>query len=59
MMGTTFPEDILPPKDGATYFRDVRPLLEGSDLVFGNLEGALTGRREIPEMRRLQAGARA
>ena len=41
MMGTTFPENILPPKDGATLFRDVRPLLEGSDLVFGNLEGAL------------------
>lgn len=41
MMGTTFPEKILPPEDGATLFRDVRPLLEGSDLVFGNLEGTL------------------
>jgi poly-gamma-glutamate capsule biosynthesis protein CapA/YwtB (metallophosphatase superfamily) len=40
MMGTTFPENILPPGDGAAYFREVRPLLEG-DLVFGNLEGAL------------------
>jgi poly-gamma-glutamate capsule biosynthesis protein CapA/YwtB (metallophosphatase superfamily) len=42
MMGTTFPESILPPGDGATLFQDVRPLLEESDLVFGNLEGALT-----------------
>jgi poly-gamma-glutamate capsule biosynthesis protein CapA/YwtB (metallophosphatase superfamily) len=41
MMGTTFPEDILPPKDGAAFFRGVRPLLEGSDIVFGNLEGAI------------------
>ncbi|MBP2675004.1 MAG: hypothetical protein H6Q84_1844 [Deltaproteobacteria bacterium] len=42
MMGTTFPEDILPPEDGAALFRDVRPLLEGSDIVFGNLEGTLS-----------------
>lgn len=41
MMGTTFPEEILPPKDGATLLREVRPLLAGSDIVFGNLEGAL------------------
>jgi poly-gamma-glutamate capsule biosynthesis protein CapA/YwtB (metallophosphatase superfamily) len=42
MMGTTFPEDILPPRDGAALFSDVRPLLEGGDIVFGTLEGALT-----------------
>lgn len=42
MMGTTFPEKILPPGDGAALFHDVLPLLEGHDLVFGNLEGALT-----------------
>ncbi|MEW6719528.1 MAG: CapA family protein [Thermodesulfobacteriota bacterium] len=41
MMGTTFPEEILPPGDGATLLRDVLPLLEGGDIVFGNLEGAL------------------
>lgn len=49
MMGTTFPEDILPPKDGATYFTAVRPLLEGSDLLFGNLEGALTEGGKSPK----------
>jgi hypothetical protein len=42
MMGTTFPEDILPPMDGATLFADVLPLLGGSDIVFGTLEGTLT-----------------
>jgi hypothetical protein len=42
MMGTTFPEPILPPEDGATLFRSVAPLLAGHDVVFGNLEGPLT-----------------
>src|SRR5512140_1344830 len=42
MMGTTFPESILPPEDGATLFRSVAPLLAGHDIVFGNLEGPLT-----------------
>src|SRR5664279_2429536 len=42
MMGTTFPEPILPPEDGATLFRSVAPLLAGYDVVFGNLEGPLT-----------------
>src|SRR5512140_2695188 len=42
MMGTTFPEPILPPEDGATLFRSVAPLLAGNDIVFGNLEGPLT-----------------
>jgi poly-gamma-glutamate capsule biosynthesis protein CapA/YwtB (metallophosphatase superfamily) len=42
MMGTTFPEPILPPGDGATLFRSVAPLLAGNDVVLGNLEGPLT-----------------
>jgi hypothetical protein len=42
MMGTTFPEPILPPEDGATLFRSVAPLLAGNDVVLGNLEGPLT-----------------
>ncbi len=42
MMGTTFPEEILPPEDGAELFRSVAPLLSGHDIVFGNLEGPLT-----------------
>jgi len=42
MMGTTFPEPILPPEDGATLFLSVAPLLAGNDIVLGNLEGPLT-----------------
>ena len=42
MMGSTFPESILPPNDGMDYFDEVRPLLEGGDILFGNLEGTLT-----------------
>lgn len=49
MMGTTFPESILPPKDGATLFRSVAPLLAGHDVVFGNLEGPLTDVERSPK----------
>jgi poly-gamma-glutamate capsule biosynthesis protein CapA/YwtB (metallophosphatase superfamily) len=49
MMGTTFPEEILPPEDGATLFRAVGPLLAGHDLVFGNLEGPLTDAQISPK----------
>ena len=42
MMGTTFPEPILPPEDGGTLFRSVGPLLAGNDVVLGNLEAPLT-----------------
>ncbi|HEX9206169.1 MAG TPA: CapA family protein [Candidatus Deferrimicrobiaceae bacterium] len=49
MMGTTFPEEILPPEDGATLFRAVLPLLAGHDIVFGNLEGPLTDEEKSPK----------
>jgi len=49
MMGTTFPEEILPPEDGATLFRAATPLLAGFDVVFGNLEGALTDVEKSPK----------
>jgi len=49
MMGTTFPEEILPPEDGATLFRAAGPLLSGHDIVFGNLEGPLTDLEKSPK----------
>ena len=49
MMGTTFPEEILPPEDGAALFRLVAPLLSGHDVVFGNLEGPLTEAERSPK----------
>jgi hypothetical protein len=49
MMGTTFPEEILPPEDGATLFRAAMPLLSGHEIVFGNLEGPLTEVEKSPK----------
>ncbi|MGW8273039.1 MAG: CapA family protein [Thermodesulfovibrionales bacterium] len=42
MMGTDYPEALLPPDDGARIFDGVTNALHGSDLVIGNLEGPLT-----------------
>lgn len=41
MMGTAWPEEALPPRDGAGIFDNVLEALLGSDVVFGNLEGPL------------------
>jgi poly-gamma-glutamate capsule biosynthesis protein CapA/YwtB (metallophosphatase superfamily) len=42
MLGSSFPDDSgLPPNDGADLLRDVTPLLQRGDIVFGNLEGPL------------------
>jgi poly-gamma-glutamate capsule biosynthesis protein CapA/YwtB (metallophosphatase superfamily) len=58
MMGTTFPESILPPEDGATLFRSVAPLLAGHDVVFGNLEGPLTDASLSPKCPTLRRNGR-
>lgn len=42
MMGTTYPMDLLPPRDGEGIFDNVKSQLRGNDIVFGNLEGPLT-----------------
>ncbi|HYL92971.1 MAG TPA: CapA family protein, partial [Alphaproteobacteria bacterium] len=44
MLGSTFPDtsgDSLPPNDGADILKEVTPLLQRGDIVFGNLEGPL------------------
>jgi len=41
MMGTTYPEPLLPPHDGKGIFDAVKGSFQGSDLLFGNLEGPL------------------
>src|SRR5215216_4446667 len=41
MMGTNYPEDKLPPQDGAFLMRSVESVLRDADLTFGNLEGTL------------------
>lgn len=41
MMGSTGHRGVLPPNDGQDLFVQVSPLLEGGDILFGNLEGPL------------------
>ena len=41
MLGTDYPEDRLPPNDGAQLLAAMSPVLQRADITFGNLEGAL------------------
>jgi len=41
MLGTDFPENILPDDDGVGFLEAVTPALTGADVTFGNLEGVL------------------
>jgi len=49
MMGTNYPEDKLPPEDGAYLMRQVGSLLQDADVTFGNLEGTLLNEGGIPK----------
>jgi len=42
MMGTDFPNNRVPPQDGAMLFADAAPILRAADIAFGNLEGPIT-----------------
>jgi poly-gamma-glutamate capsule biosynthesis protein CapA/YwtB (metallophosphatase superfamily) len=41
MLGTDFPENILPDDDGLSFLDAVTPILDKPDVTFGNLEGVL------------------
>jgi len=41
MLGTDFPENILPDDDGLSFLDAVTPILSSADVTFGNLEGVL------------------
>jgi poly-gamma-glutamate capsule biosynthesis protein CapA/YwtB (metallophosphatase superfamily) len=41
MLGTDFPQNILPDDDGVGFLAAVTPLLSQADVTFGNLEGVL------------------
>ena len=41
MLGTDFPENILPDDDGLSFLDAVTPILSAPDVTFGNLEGVL------------------
>ncbi len=46
VLGTTWPEDRIPPDVEHRFFDGVAQTLAGGDIVFGNLEGALTDSEE-------------
>jgi hypothetical protein len=46
MMGTTWPGEVLPPRDGEGIFDAAAEAFRGAGIVFGNLEGALFDRGE-------------
>ncbi len=41
MMGSSYPDEMLPPDDGAGIFDGIKEEFIGGDIVFGNLEGPL------------------
>jgi len=41
MLGTDYPDNILPDDDGVGFLADVTPVLSAADIAFGNLEGVL------------------
>ncbi len=41
MMGSNYPNNMLPPNDGAFLLKEVEPVLKDADITFGNLEGTL------------------
>ncbi len=49
MMGTNYPEDKLPPNDGAHLLQNVESILRNADVTFGNLEGTLLDDGGIPK----------
>ncbi len=49
MMGTNYPEDKLPPRDGKFLLREVESILQDADVTFGNLEGTLLDEGGIPK----------
>lgn len=41
MLGNDYPENNLPPNDGARIFEDSKEYIQAADIRFGNLEGTL------------------
>jgi len=52
MLGTDFPEGLLPPDDGVASLSAVAPLLRDADLTFVNLEGPLCDNGETKKCRK-------
>ncbi len=49
MMGTSYPEPMLPPENGKYLMKEVEEVLRNADLTFGNLEGVLLDEGGTPK----------
>lgn len=49
MMGTSYPQDMLPPDDGRGLMKDVEDVLQAGNITFGNLEGTLLDKGGVPK----------
>lgn len=49
MMGTSYPESVLPPQDGKTLMAEVDSILKSADISMGNLEGVLLNEGGTPK----------
>lgn len=49
MLGSVTPKEILPPKNGNEFVQSAAKLLDGADIVFGNLEGTFITDEMEPE----------
>lgn len=53
MMGSTYPTDNLPAKQGRDLFKNVSPILKDADVTVGNLEGVfLTGGKTTKQIKK-------
>ncbi len=41
MLGTDYPDNVLPDDDGVGFLAGITPILSAADITFGNLEGVL------------------
>ncbi|MCD8297155.1 MAG: CapA family protein [Prevotella sp.] len=57
MMGTTYPDTILPADEGRQLFSDVKHILRRADVAVGNLEGTLCDRGELEKKAKQHAYA--
>jgi hypothetical protein len=49
MLGSVTPKEILPPENGNEFVQSAAKLLDGADIIFGNLEGSFITDEMEPE----------
>ena len=59
MLGTDYPDNVLPDDDGVSFLGSVAPVLSAADISFGNLEGVLMDGGEAVKRCKPSAKAKA